>query len=189
MSDGRFEIADTPIAGLKRVSRRRIGDERGFLSRLYCANDLAAAGFTAPVVQINHTLTQAKGTIRGMHFQHAPRAEDKFVSCLRGEVLDVAVDLRDGSTTFLHWHGERLSADNGVSLFIPRGFAHGFQTLSEDCELLYLHTAPYDRGSEGGVNPLDPRLTIDWPLPITEMSERDRRHPLLADADFIGIQL
>ncbi|MDP1028797.1 dTDP-4-dehydrorhamnose 3,5-epimerase [Sphingomonas sp. KR1UV-12] len=186
MAEARFAVHDTPLAGLKRVVRTRIGDTRGFLSRLYCAGELAAAGFTAPVAQINHTLTRATGSIRGLHFQHPPYAEDKFVSVLAGAVFDVAIDLRAGSPTFLHWHGEHLSADNATSLFIPKGFAHGFQTLTADCELLYLHTAPYAAGAEGGLNPLDPRLAIAWPLAITEISARDRGHPLLTP-DFTGI--
>lgn len=188
MADRRFLVSDTPIAGLKRIERQRLEDERGFLSRLYCAAELAEAGFDRPVAQINQTLTRVPRTVRGMHFQYPPHAEDKFVSCLRGEVWDVAVDLRKGSPTFLHWHGERLSRENGVSLFIPRGFAHGFQTLTTDCELLYLHTAAYSREAEGALHALDPRLGIEWPLPVGEMSERDRNHPFIDDV-FAGIEL
>ena len=97
-------------------------------------------------------MTASRGTVRGMHFQHPPHAETKFVSCLRGEVFDVAVDLRNGSPTFLHWHAEILSADNHRTLVIPEGFAHGFQTLSDDCEMLYFHTAAYNPEAEGGLN-------------------------------------
>lgn len=186
MTDQRFSVAGTPLVGLMVVRRSRMEDARGFLSRLFCKDELAAAGFEDPIVQINQTLTRAAGAIRGMHFQHPPHAEDKFVSCLHGEILDVAADLRAGSPTFLQWHAERLSGDNGTSLFIPKGFAHGFQTLTGDCELLYLHTASYQREAEGALNPLDPRLAIPWPLPITDMSERDRGHPLI-DTDFTGI--
>lgn len=182
----RFIVTDTPLAGLQRVDRQRIGDERGFLSRFYCATELAEAGFTRPIAQINQTLTRQRGVIRGMHFQQPPHAEDKFVSVLKGEVFDVAVDLRAGSATFLQWHGERLSADNGRSLFIPAGFAHGFQTLTEDCELLYLHTAAYAPGAEGALNAFDPAIRIAWPLEMTYMSARDRAHPWL-DADYEGI--
>ena len=185
MAEGRFTIADTPIAGLKRVTRKRIGDERGFLSRLYCQEEL---GIAAPIAQINHTLTRRRGAIRGMHFQHPPFAEDKLVSVIAGEVLDVAVDLRSRSPTFLHWHGEILSADNGAALLIPRGFAHGFQTLTPDCQLIYAHTAPYAAEAEGGLNPLDPRLAIAWPLPVADLSARDRGHKLLTQ-DFGGIAL
>jgi dTDP-4-dehydrorhamnose 3,5-epimerase len=186
MAERRFIASETPLAGLMRVQRTRIEDERGFLSRLYCRDELARLGLADPIVQINHTVTRAKGMVRGMHFQRPPHVEDKLVSCLRGEVLDVAVDLRAGSPTLLKWHGERLSAENGASLFIPKGFAHGFQALTDDCELLYLHTAAYASDSEGALNPLDPALSIEWPLAVTAMSARDRAHPPL-DAAFTGI--
>lgn len=181
-----FAIESTPLAGLAEVTRGRIGDARGFLSRLFCANELARAGFVRPVVQINHTMTRQRGTVRGMHFQHPPHAEDKFVCVLAGAIFDVAVDLRAGSPTILRWHGAELSADNGRSLFIPAGFAHGFQTLTDGCELLYLHTAAYAPDAEGGVDAFDPALDIAWPLPVTEMSARDRAH-LRLGADFKGL--
>jgi dTDP-4-dehydrorhamnose 3,5-epimerase len=131
----RFAVTDLPLAGLKRVQRQRLGDSRGFLARLFCAHELAAAGWLKPIAQINHTLSAKRGTVRGLHFQRAPHAEMKLVSCIRGEVFDVAVDVRPHSPTFLQWHGERLSADNGCALLIPEGFAHGFQALSDDVEL------------------------------------------------------
>jgi dTDP-4-dehydrorhamnose 3,5-epimerase len=121
-----------------------------------------------------------------MHFQHPPHAETKFVSCLRGEVFDVAVDLRRGSTTLLLWHGEILSATNHRTLMIPEGFAHGFQTLTEDCEMLYFHTTAYQGDAEGGLNARDPRLGIQWPLPIAGESVRDATHPLVSE-DFRGL--
>jgi dTDP-4-dehydrorhamnose 3,5-epimerase len=123
-----------------------------------------------------------------MHFQHPPHAETKFVCCLRGEVFDVAVDLRRGSPTFLLWYAEILSADNHKTLVIPEGFAHGFQTLTKDCEMLYFHTAAYQAGSEGGLNTQDPRLAIQWPLDITEQSARDMAHPML-EQDFKGVAI
>ena len=188
MAERRFAVAGTPIAGLTVVTRQRIGDARGFLQRLYCRDELAAAGFARPVVQINHTLTRERGAVRGMHFQHGPHGEEKFVTVLRGEILDVAIDLRRGSPTLGQWYGETLSADNGRSLFIPRGFAHGFQTLTEDCELLYLHSAAYHQAAEGAVGAFDPAVAISWPLPVTEMSARDRAHPPLP-TDFSGIEI
>jgi dTDP-4-dehydrorhamnose 3,5-epimerase len=175
----RFQITKTPLTGLLELQRQKLADSRGFLSRLFCAEELAAFGWNKPIAQINHTATIRKGTIRGMHFQHLPHCEIKLVSCLRGEVWDVAVDLRPGSPTFLHWHGACLSAENGLALLIPVGCAHGFQTLSDDVELLYCHSAAYAAGSEGGLNPRDPKLAIDWPLPVTEISERDQSHPLI----------
>ncbi|MDQ1195559.1 dTDP-4-dehydrorhamnose 3,5-epimerase [Agrobacterium sp. SORGH_AS 787] len=184
----RFTIHELPLSGLKVVERQNLADPRGFLSRMFCAEELATAGWTAPICQINLTRTIQKGTVRGMHYQHPPHAEMKLVNCLRGAVLDVAVDLRSGSPTFLHWHAEHLSADNRRSMLIPEGFAHGFQALTDDCELLYFHSAAHAHGSEGALSALDPRLSIQWPLEITEMSERDRLHPRLTD-QFTGLIL
>jgi dTDP-4-dehydrorhamnose 3,5-epimerase len=175
----RFQVRNTPIAGVRVIERARLADERGFLTRLFCADELAAAGWLQPVAQINHTLTRLQGTVRGMHFQRPPHAEAKLVSCIRGRVWDVAVDLRQGSPTFLTCFGTDISADNGCALMIPDGVAHGFQTLTADCELVYLHSAAYHPASEGGVRPNDPAVPIQWPLTITEMSARDRAHPLL----------
>jgi dTDP-4-dehydrorhamnose 3,5-epimerase len=177
----RFEILTTTLAGLRLVVRKPLGDSRGYFERMFCAHELEEVFGQRHVVQMNHTLTQHTGTVRGMHFQYPPHAEMKLVSCLRGKVFDVAVDLRRGSPTFLHWHAEVLSADNHKTLAIPEGFAHGFQTLTDDCEMLYLHTAAYLPGAEAGLNPQDARLAIQWPLPIAEMSPRDASHALIDD--------
>lgn len=182
----RFDFFATSIAGLQVLQRKPIGDTRGYLERLFCADDLQALLPGKCVAQINHTLTVVCGTVRGMHFQHPPHAETKFVSCLRGEVFDVAVDLRRNSPTFLCWHAERLSAGNRKTLVIPEGFAHGFQTLTDDCEMLYVHTAVYQASAEGGLNVQDPRLAIHWPLPVAGLSPRDVAHPFLSN-DFIGV--
>jgi dTDP-4-dehydrorhamnose 3,5-epimerase len=182
----RFTVTDLPLAGLKRIERQRLGDSRGFLSRLFCAEELAAVGWCKPIAQINHTYTAQCGTVRGMHYQHSPHAEMKLVSCIQGEVWDVAVDLRAGCPTFLHWHAEILSADNNRALLIPEGFAHGFQTLSDDVTLLYCHTAAYSPKAEAALNAQDPRLAITWPLAITELSLRDAKHPLI-DTRFKGV--
>lgn len=184
----RFSVTALPLAGLKLVERKRLGDERGFLARLFCAEELAVAGWKQPIAQVNHTYTAKLGTVRGMHFQRPPCAEMKLVSCIRGEVWDVAVDLRADSPTFLHWHAERLSADNSRALLIPEGFAHGFQALSDACELLYLHSAAYSSEAEAGLNPKDPMLSIPWPLDIIELSARDAQHPLLGH-QFKGVVL
>ena len=181
-----FETRSTPLAGLAVVQRRVREDSRGFFSRFYCADEFTAAGFAQPVAQINHTRTLRRGAVRGLHFQRPPHAEDKFVSCLRGEVFDVAVDLRRDSPTFLRWHAEVLSADNRVSLMVPQGFAHGFQALTDDCELLYLHSRAHAPDAEGALYVNDPALAIAWPLPIAEMSERDARHAPITPA-FRGI--
>lgn len=184
----RFTVTDLPLSGLKLVVRERVGDNRGFLSRLFCAEQLAATGWVKPIAQINHTLTKKQGTVRGLHFQRSPHEEMKLVTCLRGAVWDVAVDLRAGSSTFLQWHSVELSAGNRCALLIPEGFAHGFQTLCDDCELLYFHSNVYKPGAEAGINPKESMLSIAWPLAIIELSARDASFPVL-DHHFRGVLL
>jgi dTDP-4-dehydrorhamnose 3,5-epimerase len=182
----RLDILDTPIQGLKLIQRKPLADDRGYLERMFCSEELRTIIPDKTLAQINRTLTLKSGVVRGMHFQYSPHAETKFVSCLRGEVFDVAVDLRQGSPTFLRWHSEVLSGDNRKTLVIPDGFAHGFQTLTADCEMLYFHTDAYRAECEGGVNAFDPHLAISWPLHITERSARDIAHPNLTN-DFTGL--
>lgn len=184
----RFTVTELPLAGLKLIERQRLGDDRGFLSRLFCAEDLACAGWQKPIAQVNHSYTAKRGTVRGMHFQMPPHAEMKLVSCVRGRVWDVAVDLRGGSGTLLHWHAEELSADNHKALLIPEGFAHGFQALTDDVELLYCHSTAYLGEAKGALNPRDFKLAIEWPLEITEISDADAHYPLI-DQNFVGLAL
>jgi dTDP-4-dehydrorhamnose 3,5-epimerase len=184
----RFNYIETTLEGLYTIEKKPIEDERGFFSRFFCAEEFKAIGFTQPIDQINHTLSKAKGTVRGMHYQHPPHAEIKMVSCLKGEVFDVAVDLRKGSPTFLQWYAEVLSAENKKSLLIPKGFAHGFQTLTDDCELIYLHSCHYVKEAEGALNSSDHKLNITWPISITELSEKDRAHPMINN-DFEGLDI
>lgn len=184
----RFLIHDTPLAGLKLIERKPIGDERGFLERLFCQKSFESLLGGKTIRQINHTLTRELGTVRGMHFQYPPHAEIKIVSCLKGRVWDVAVDLRQGSPTFLKHHAVTLSEDVPQSYFISEGFAHGFQALTSDCELIYFHTADYNAAAEGALNALDPRLGIQWPATITERSQRDEQHSMLTDS-FAGIEV
>ena len=183
-----LDIIDTPLRGLKLIQRKPLADSRGYLERFFCANELQAIMSDRAIAQINRTLTLRSGTVRGMHFQYPPHAEIKLVSCLRGEVFDVAVDLRRNSPTFLRWHAEILSADNHKTLFIPEGFAHGVQMLTDDCEMLYFHSVVYQPTAEGALNAKDPRLGIQWPRPITEQSPRDMGHPMLT-SDFTGVVL
>ena len=185
---GRFEVQSTPLAGLEVYVRKPIGDERGWLERVFCAQDLADWGGAQSIAQINRTMTARRGTVRGLHFQRPPHAEAKLVSCLRGQIFDVVVDVRRGSSTFLHWYGDILSEDNRRSLAIPAGFAHGFQTLTDNCEVLYLHTAAYRSDAEGALNVRDPQLKIDWPLAIEGLSDRDQGHALIG-ADFLGLDM
>lgn len=181
-----MQLFETPISGVfeARTDIRR--DTRGRFARLFCTADLATAHGPRPIKQINYSYTAIAGTIRGMHFQHFPHAEAKWVRCLRGRVYDVAVDLRKGSPTFLHWQAVTLDASDMNMIVIPEGCAHGFQALEPDSELLYLHTEAYAPGSEAGVRFDDPLLGISWPLPVTEISERDRNHTLL-DTSFVGL--
>jgi dTDP-4-dehydrorhamnose 3,5-epimerase len=153
---------------------------------MFCADDLALAGWCKPVAQINHTFTAKRGTIRGLHYQKHPHVEMKLVSCLRGIVWDVAIDLRAGSPTFLHWHAQELSAENCKALLIPEGFAHGFQALTDDVDLLYCHSAAYNAQSEVGLHPMDHALEIQWPLDVTEISQRDANHPPIT-REFAGL--
>lgn len=184
----RFLVHETPIAGLKLIERKPIGDERGFLERLFCQESFESLLSGRTIRQVNRTLTRKLGTVRGMHFQYPPHAEIKIVSCLKGKVWDVAVDLRKGSPTFLKYHAVILSEDMPRTYFIPEGFAHGFQTLTPNCELIYVHMADYKAASEGALNALDPRLDICWPAAITERSQRDEGHALLTDS-FVGIEV
>ena len=184
----RFDFRPTPLSGLMVAQRKPIEDSRGFFARFFCVDDFRQVGFTKPIVQINHTLTRKKGAVRGLHFQRPPHGETKVVSCLKGDIFDVAVDLRRGSPTFLRWHGEVLSAENGKSLLIPEGFAHGFQALTDDCGLLYLHTTLFHPEAEDALNVNDPQLAIVWPLAMTELSERDRAHSFIG-ADFEGLTI
>jgi dTDP-4-dehydrorhamnose 3,5-epimerase len=184
---GRLDIETTPLIGLTVIRRKPIGDGRGFLERMYCASELLAAGLEKPIRQINRTFTSRGGTVRGLHYQEPPAAETKIVTCLRGRVYDIALDLRAGSPTFLRWFGIELSAENHLTIIIPEGFAHGLQTLEDDCEMLYLHTADHVPAAERGISATDPKLGIEWPLPIAEMSDRDRALAPVA-ATFEGVK-
>jgi dTDP-4-dehydrorhamnose 3,5-epimerase len=178
----RFDIHDTPIPGLKEIARKPRVDARGYFERFFCQDELRELLAGRSVVQINHSLTSLAGTVRGMHYQMSPHAETKIVSCVRGAVFDVAVDIRHGSPTFLQWYSTTLSADNHRTLVIPEGFAHGFQSLSEHSELLYLCTTAYAPTAEMGLSPTDPALAIKWPLTIAAISDRDRNQQLIGDA-------
>lgn len=183
----RFRFNTTPLVGLWLAQRQPICDARGFFTRDYCAQEFAAIGVNQSLAQINHSFSQQPGTLRGLHFQHPPYAETKVVSCLSGRIFDVAVDLRSSSSTFLQWFGVELSAHGQNSLVIPPGFAHGFQTLEADSEILYLVTTPYSADHEDGVHPLDPALAIPWPLPVAEMSVRDCQRTMLDPSAYRGI--
>lgn len=176
----------TLLDGVYIIDLRPVTDDRGWFARTYCKNEFAAIGHSKEWVQLNHSFTAQKGTIRGMHYQLPPFSEIKLVRCIAGSVMDIVIDLRKGSKTFLDWMGIELSADNKKMIYIPEGFAHGFQTLTDNCELIYHHSVFYTPGSEGGIRYNDPRVNIQWPLPVSAISERDLSHVLLNES-FKGI--
>jgi dTDP-4-dehydrorhamnose 3,5-epimerase len=182
-----MRLSPLPLAGAFIIEREAITDQRGFFERMFCRNDYqAATGFAYKIVQINHTLTKLTGSIRGMHFQFPPKAESKIVQCLHGRIFDVIIDIRHSSPTFLRWYGETLSSENRKGFVIPEGFAHGFQTLCTDCELIYFHSAFYDKSSEGGILYNDPLINIAWPIEPSHISDRDTHHPPLTPT-FAGV--
>ena len=183
-----FLLEESPISGLQIIQRHPFRDSRGSFDRLFCQTESSSLLPGRDIRQINYSFTQRRGTVRGLHFQYPPHAEMKVVTCLSGRVWDVAVDLRRNSSTFLKYHAVLLSADNHRSYIIPEGFAHGFQTLSPDCEMLYFHTADYKTEAEGALNACDPKLAITWPEPITDRSERDTSHAMITN-QFHGIDL
>ena len=183
-----FDMTSLPLQGLKLLVKKRMGDSRGFLSRLFCDEELKAAGWHKPIKQINYTYTEDRGTARGMHYQKPPHSEMKLVTCVRGAIWDVVVDIRAGSPTFLKWHAVTISSENNSSLLIPEGFAHGFQSLADDVELLYCHTESHNVVAEGSLHAQDPTLAIDWPLEIAIMSKRDNNSPLI-ETKFKGLIL
>ena len=187
-SGNRFLIEPTEISGVFTVTRRRLADERGFLARLFEPEELACAGWQGPIAQINETGTARAGTVRGLHFQWPPHAEMKLVSCTAGRILDAAVDLRKDSPTYLRSVAIELSAESGRALLIPEGCAHGFQALTDDVRMIYIHTAPYAAAHEGGLDALDPALGLAWPLPVVNRSPRDETLPRVSTG-FEGIVL
>jgi dTDP-4-dehydrorhamnose 3,5-epimerase len=148
-------------------------DHRGFFSRWYCNHEFGERGLTTGFVQCNHSGTTGKGSIRGMHFQLPPHAEVKLVKCVAGKIFDVIIDIRQGSPTFLKWFGTELSAENKTMLYIPKGFAHGFQTLTEEAEIFYMMSAFYRKEAEGCIHYKDPLVNIQWPLTVINISGKD----------------
>lgn len=181
-----MKLEESVIPGVFEAAGERRCDHRGAFTRLFCADELAIAHKQRQILQINLSLTCTVGAVRGLHFQYPPYAEAKWVRCLRGRVFDVCVDLRRGSPTFLRWHATILDHRELNAFLIPEGCAHGFQVLEADSELLYLHTAYYAPAAEGGVRWDDPRVAVQWPLPVSDISQRDQAHPLLGPS-FEGI--
>lgn len=181
-------LTKTPLAGCWTATSQLHEDTRGEFFRAFCTRELEHILQGKPIQQINVSLTKQPGTLRGLHYQLPPFSETKIIRCLRGSVFDVAVDLRADSPTFLHYHSEILSSAAHNMIIIPDGFAHGFQALEEDCQLLYLHTATYEPASEGGVAYNDPQIGVQWPLTVRSLSDRDKFLPMIAE-QFEGIKI
>ena len=169
------------LEGLWLLTPDRIEDERGSFTRTFCRREFEDHGLETSFAQHSLSVSRLRHTIRGLHFQVAPDDEVKLVSCVRGEIFDVAVDLRPGSSTYLQWAGAILSETNGAQFYIPKGFAHGFQSLCADVAVSYMISAPYAAASARGLRYDDPALAIDWPAPPSVMSSRDREWKLLAE--------
>lgn len=168
-----MRFSQTPLAGAAVIDFEPRRDERGLFARIYCAREFAAAGLQTDFPQANISVTSFRGTLRGLHYQQAPYEEVKVVRAVVGAVYDVIVDLRPGSPTFKQWFGVELSGDNGRALYVPAGFAHGFQTLSDDATLIYMMGAEYRPEAARGVRWDDPAFGIDWPIPDPHLSPRD----------------
>ena len=179
-------IKPLPLEGAAEIQLKTFQDHRGWFSRWFCQDTLSELNHGRPIEQINSSMTVKQGAVRGLHFQFAPKMEDKIVRCIQGKVFDVIVDLRHDSPTKGKWCSLELDSDKQNMIYIPKGFAHGFQTLTENCQLLYLHTEYHSPEDEGGFHFQSPSLDIKWPLEVTEISERDKNLPML-EPDFKGI--
>jgi dTDP-4-dehydrorhamnose 3,5-epimerase len=174
-----LKFLPTPLAGAYLIEPERLEDERGFFARSFCREEFRKQGLKPAIAQCNVSWNRKRGTLRGLHYQAAPHEEAKVVRCTHGAVWDVIVDLREGSPTRLRWHALELNADNRLALYVPEGFAHGFQTLADDSEVLYQMSESYRPDLARGLRWDDPRLKIKWPLPDPILSERDRSYALL----------
>lgn len=172
-----------PLNGAFKVDLERRGDSRGFFARLFCREEFAAEGLQSAWSQCNVSHSTERGTLRGMHFQRPPKADAKLVKCMLGAVYDVIIDLRQQSPTFGAWTSLTLTADCGEMIYVPEGFAHGFQTLTDDAELLYFHSDNYSPEHEGGVHYCDPDVGIAWPLDVSNLSDRDKLLPPLNEVE------
>ena len=178
--DGKaMKFHKTRVSGAFVIEPEPHVDARGSFARMWCREEFQSMGLNAAFVQGNRSLNHKRGTLRGLHYQKPPHQEVKLVSCVRGAIYDVIVDLRPQSTSYREWLGIELSSESGRSLYVPAGCAHGFQTLIDDSEVIYLVTAEYEPSAEGGLRYSDPRIAIAWPLPVTVISEKDRSWPLL----------
>lgn len=178
----------TKLSGAFTINVEPFKDNRGFFTRTFCEKEFGQHGLATHFVQANHSGTNGKGVIRGMHFQHMPYCEIKLVKCVIGAIYDVIIDLRNGSSTFLQWFGTELNSENKRMMYVPKGFAHGFQSLTDHSEIIYMVSDFYNKESEGGVRYNDPSVNIKWPLPVTLVSEKDQNIALI-NSTFAGVIL
>jgi len=178
-------IKKLPIENSLRIETEPVIDNRGEFTRLFCSLELKKYLNNKNIVQINYSQNKYRGTIRGLHFQHRPNQEIKLISCIKGRVFDVIVDLRKDSSTFLKWHAEELSEFDQKIILIPEGCAHGFQVIDDYSDLIYFHSEYYNPEYEDGVQYNDPTININWPIEPEYLSERDKSYPYLGN-DFIG---
>ena len=177
----KMTFIETALKGAFIIEPELIHDQRGFFASIWSQKEFANHGLGAPVVQANLSLNKRRGTLRGMHFQIRPHQEAKLVRCTAGSIFDAIIDLREDSPSFHQWVGVELSISNHLMLYVPEGFAHGFQTLEDNTEVAYQISEYYHPESARGVRWDDPAFGINWPVPVTVISERDRHHPLLAE--------
>jgi len=183
-----MKFFETTLKGAFTIELEPHRDKRGFFARTFCKDEFRAIHHQKEFVQFNHSYTRKKGTLRGLHYQVPPMSENKLIRCIRGKVFDVIVDMRKGSPTFLQYFGVELSGKDMRMIYVPEGFAHGFQTLEEHSEMLYYHTNFYSGEHERGVRYNDPLLQVQWPLEPAEISEKDMKHQFLTE-DFKGITI
>ena len=178
-----MKFEPTPLAGAFLIHLDRREDERGFFARAFCAKEFTEHGLETNYVQANLSYNTHAGIVRGMHYQNVPHGEVKLVRCVGGEIFDAIIDLRENSPTFCQWFGAKLSAENGMLMYVPHGFAHGYQALTDGAMVHYMVSAYYARNAEGGVHHADPAIGIQWPLPVSEISPKDGAIPMIRRED------
>jgi dTDP-4-dehydrorhamnose 3,5-epimerase len=175
-----MKFIPTPLAGAHLIELEPRADARGMFARAFCAQEFADQGLETSFVQANMSTNKLSGTVRGMHLQRAPHAEVKLVRCAKGAIYDVVVDMREDSATHLRWFGAELTEENGRMIYVPKGFAHGYQSLSDGAAVFYMVSTFYAPESEGGLRYNDPKLGIAWPRAVSDVSDKDAKWPLLS---------
>ena len=188
MQERKLKFTEVELKGVFIIEPKSFVDERGSFDRLFCASEFGENGLNTKLVQINHSKSLAKGTIRGLHYQMPPNAETKVIKCIKGNIFDVIVDVRKDSSTFLKWFCLELSQENKKMLYVPEGFAHGFQALDNEVEVIYFTTRFYSPEDERGIRYNDPKVEIKWKLDTIVVSNKDANIPLL-DNNFEGMEL